>query len=180
MALSYFRSLRRFNREVYLYFAVMALMGFTIDGGIYSVLFNLYLVRLGHSLETIGLVNSAGLIAFACFSLPAGLLGGRWGSRRMMLAGLGMMLIGCSMLPLVEFVPPNRQVAWLIGANLLIFPGLSLYFVNTAPFIMGIIPPEERSAVFSVQVAVWALAGFTGSLIGGSLPRFFATLLNTS
>lgn len=180
MLFNYLGSLRQFNRDVYLYLAATALMGFTIDGGIYSVLFNLYLLRLGHGPELIGLVNSAGLIAFASFSLPAGLLGRRWGSRRMMVLGLYMMIIGCSLLPLAEFIPLNWQVSWLIVTYVLTFLGLALYFVNTAPFIMDLIAPEERSQVFSIQVALWALAGFTGSLVGGVLPRFFAALLNSS
>jgi MFS family permease len=180
MLLNYWYSLRRFNRDVYLYLIATALMGFTIDGGIYSVLFNLYLLRLGHGPELIGLVNSAGLITFASFSLPAGLLGSRWGGRRMMLAGLYLMIVGCSLLPFVEFMPLDWQVSWLIFTYVPTFLGLSLFFVNAAPFIMEVITPEERSQVFSVQVALWALAGFTGSLVGGFLPGFFATFLNSS
>ena len=48
MFADYVRALRGFNRNVRLYLFTTALLGFTIFGGIYPVLFNLYLLRLGH------------------------------------------------------------------------------------------------------------------------------------
>jgi MFS family permease len=177
---NYFFTIRQLNRNIHMYLIATALLGFTVDGGIYSVLFNLYLVRLGHDAEFIGTVNSAGLITFALLSLPAGMLGGRWGSRPVMITGLTLMLLGCSLLPLAEFVPTDWQAGGLIGTYILTFLGLALYFVNAAPFAMSATEPEKRSHVFSVQVALWSLAGFAGSLVGGILPRFFATLLNVS
>ena len=68
----------RFNRDVRLYLVTAGLVGFCWIG-IYLVLFNLYLLRLGYGPEFIGTVNAAGSLAYAVFSLPAGALGGRWG-----------------------------------------------------------------------------------------------------
>ena len=44
---------------------------------------------------------------------------------------------------------------------------------------MGATGPEERSYAFSMQMALWPLAGFAGSLVGGLLPGLFATLSRT-
>ena len=55
-----------------------------------------------------------------------------------------------------------------------------MYFVNTAPFVMTVTHQSERNHVFSVQAAVWSLAGFAGSLIGGFLPGLFAIYLGVS
>jgi len=180
MISNYIFTIRQFNHNIHMYLIATALLGFTVDGGIYSVLFNLYLLRLGHDPELIGMINSAALLTFAIFSLPAGMIGSRWGSRQVMIIGLTMMLVGCSLLPLAEFGPASWQVGWLIGSYVVAFLGLALYFVNAAPFAMSVAPPEERSHVFSVQVALWSLAGFAGSLVGGLLPSFFSSILDVS
>ncbi len=84
---SYLAALRGLHRNVRLYFVATALLGFSIDGGIYSVVFNLYLVRLGYGPEFIGVVNSVGLLVFALSSLPAGALGAGWAIGRWLLRG---------------------------------------------------------------------------------------------
>ena len=47
MIASYTRALRSYSRDVRFILLVSALMGFTIDGGIYPVVFNLYMLHRG-------------------------------------------------------------------------------------------------------------------------------------
>ena len=175
MITPYLRTVRSFNRDVHLFLISIGLVGFAFDGGIYTLLFNLYLLRLGHGPEFIGLLNGVGPLGFAFFSLLAGALGGRWGSRWTMLLGLSLMLIGCGSLPLAEFSPVTWQTGWLSFNFILIFCGLAMYLVNATPFLMEAATVKERTHVFSAQIAIFFLAGFTGSLVGGFLPGFFAT-----
>jgi len=51
-----------YNRQARIYFLAVIAMGFAIDG-VYTVLLNLYLLRLGYGTEFIGLVNAVGLLA---------------------------------------------------------------------------------------------------------------------
>ena len=44
----YVSKLRLLSRDIWLLLATSALLGFTVFGGIYSVLLNLYLLRLGY------------------------------------------------------------------------------------------------------------------------------------
>src|SRR5215210_5940548 len=104
ISVRYLHAFRSLNPTIALYFVTIAVIGFAIDGGIYAVLLNLFLVRLGYGPELIGLVNSAGTLTFALSSLPAGMLGERWGSRRMMLVGLGLLLAGCVLFPLADML----------------------------------------------------------------------------
>ena len=180
MAGAYLEKLRLFNRDVRLYLITAALLGFTVIGGIYPVLLNLYLLRLGYGPEFIGLVNAAFMLAFGGFCLPAGALGGRWGIRRMMTAGLCLTVAGCGLLPLAEFTPTALQAGWILGSYLLVGLGGALYVVNSNPFLMGTTRSEERNHAFSVQTALWPLAGFAGSLVGGLLPGLLATVLALS
>ena len=177
---TYLHILRDFNRDVRLYLITTMLIGLTVDGGVYTVLFNLYLLRLGYGPEFVGLVNGAGMLVFALFCLPAGTLSGRWGNRRMMIAELTLLLIGCGLLPFAESRTGNWQAGWLFITWCFAFIGFAVYFVNTAPFAMQVTHQSERNHVFSVQAALWSLAGFAGSLVGGFLPGIFAIYLGVS
>ena len=177
---TYLHVLRDFNRDVRLYLITTMLIGLTVDGGVYTVLFNLYLLRLGYGPEFIGLVNGSGMLVFALFCLPAGTLSGRLGNRRMMIAGLTLLLIGCGLLPFAEIHTGNWRAGWLFITWCFAFVGFAVYFVNTAPFAMKIAHQSERNHVFSVQAALWSLAGFAGSLVGGFLPGIFAIYLGVS
>ena len=173
-------TLRLFSHNVRLFLLTAFLVGFGFDGGIFSVLFNLYLLRLGYGAEAVGAINSGGLFAFAIFSLPAALFGNWWGVRRMILVGLGVMLLGVGLLPVAELWGGGWQQAGLTGAYTIIFMGMGLYFVNSAPFMMASTAPANRDHLFSVQTGLMATAAFLGSLIGGALPALFARLLGTT
>ena len=172
--------LRRFNRNVRLYLLSGALIGFTAAGGIYGVLLNLYLLRLGYGLELVGPVAAAGALSYAVFCLPAGALGRRWGSRRMMVLGMILIVLGNGVLPLAEFLPSPWQWKWLLATRALRALGFAFYMVNASPFLMSATGSEERTHVFSVQAALWPLSGFAGSLVGGFLPGLFASFLGVS
>jgi MFS family permease len=177
-------TLRLFSPNVRLFLFSAFLVGFGFDGGIFSVLFNLYLLRLGYGPEAVGAINSAGLFAFALFSLPAALFGNWWGVRRMILVGLGVLLLGAGLLPLAEMLGEMLGGGWqqvgLTGAYIVVFLGMSLYFVNSAPFMMASTAPANRDHLFSMQTGLMATAAFAGSLVGGALPALFAPMLGTT
>lgn len=175
--LNYVRTLRNLNRNVLLYLAATALLGFAFDGGVFSVLFNLYLLRLEFGPVFIGQVAAAGLLAFSFASLPAGSIGERFGYRATMVVGLVMIVGGGIFLPLSEIGPTSWISTGILTSYIIMFVGLGLYFVNAVPFLMSISNEDERTRAFSMQTALLALAAFTGSLAGGILPWIFATLL---
>lgn len=180
MLTSYLRTLRGFNADIRRYLLAISLIGFTVDGGMIAVVFNLYLLRLGYGPDAVGAVNSVGLIAFAINSMVAGALGQRWGNRRAMMLGLGIMMLAYLLLPLVEFLPGAWWTPWLFGTSILANVGISTYFVNTAPYLMAVAQPQERTHAISIQSALIALAAFVGSLIGGALPALFSGMLHLS
>ena len=177
---TYIQSVRLFNRDVRLFLVVATLFGFAIFGGIYPILLNLYLLRLGYGPEFIGLLNASGSLCIAIFCLPAGALGSRWGSRQVMIAGLLLLVAGNGLLPLAEFAPAGSRSPWLLATNLLGALGVALYIVNTSPYLMAVTGDAERNHAFSVQAALGTLAAFFGSLAGGFLPELIATVTHTS
>lgn len=173
-ARAYLQKLRLFNRDVRLYMITAVLIGLNWMG-IYAVLFNLYLLRLEYDLAFIGLVNAVAMLAYALFSLPGGFLGGRWGARPVMIMGFCLAVMGLALPPLAESLPGAWRAGWLVTTYPIGMLGAALFVVNADVYLMGATSPAERSYVFSVQVALWPLAGFAGSLIGGVLPRLLAT-----
>lgn len=175
-----FSHIRHFSRNTWLYLVTPALIGFTVFGGIYTLLLNLYLLRLGYGPEFVGTVNAAGFLSLSLFSLPVGELGARIGLRRAMLLGVSLMGAGFGLLPLVELTPLAWRPAWLLITFVVGYCGLTLHIVNSQPYLMAATSAQERNTVFAVQAALWPLAGFLGSLVGGVLPDWLGTLLGLS
>lgn len=181
---TYWQKLRRLNRDVRLYLVTRTLIGLTVRGGVYTVVLNLYLLRLGYGPELIGLVNGASSAVTAVLSLPLGALSsrsnGRFSARRAMIAGLLLATAGYGALPLAGGLPLAWQPAWLIAANGLTGLGMAFYLVNATPYLMDVTGKQERDHAFSLQSALWPLAAFAGSLIGGALPVLWSRAFSLS
>ena len=141
------------------------------------MLLNLYLLRLGYGPAVVGLVNGMGFVAYALFSLPAGALGARYGTRRMLQVGFVLAATGMGLLPAAQFLSGNVQVAWIVATYTLTSMGLDAYFVNSNPFMIQFTTPRERMYLYSLRVGMSPIAAFVGALVGGFLPETLARLL---
>lgn len=167
----------QYNQQARRFFFTIVALGFAVDG-VYAVLLNLYLLRLGYDTSFIGQVNAVGLMAFALTSLPAGILGARLSSTLMMRLGFGSLLIGTVGLPFVEFIPSGLQSIWLMATYAFILAGFSLFFVQGAPFLLSTVAEERKNSAFAMMTALLASAAFVGSLVGGNVPSLFVWLGN--
>jgi MFS family permease len=168
------------SRDLRLYLIASGLFGFVLFGGIYPLLYNLYLLRLGYQTEFIGLANATGAFSFALSSLPSGMLGGRWGSRFTMVVGICIAVVGYGLLSQAELVSPIWRDQFILITYSIGVMGIALFVVNGTPYLMAITSPAERAPVFAVQSALMPLSGFVGSLLGGILPGYLADILNIS
>lgn len=172
----YVQALRLFNRNVRIFILSALLLGFAFFG-IYAVLLNLYLLRLGYGPTVVGLVNGLGFVAYAVFSLPAGALGARFGTRRMLQVGFILAATGMGLLPAAQFLSGDLQVTWIAVAYTITSMGLDAYFVNSNPFMLQSTTPRERMYLYSLRVGMSPIAAFVGALVGGFLPGTLAKLL---
>jgi len=179
MATAYLAKWRLLRRDVILFLIAQTLLGIT-GVGINWVALNLYLLRLGFDPPFIGLVHAASMATWALLSLPAGVLGGRWGSRRAMIGGLVLSGGAWVLSSQAELIPTSLRPGWLLATCVLASVGMVLYFVNFAPFLMARTGLAERDHAFSAFVALEPLGGFAGSLLGGLLPGLFAGILGVS
>ncbi|MCB9102181.1 MAG: MFS transporter [Anaerolineales bacterium] len=173
MVARYLTTLSQISRDARLFLLTSALFGFAIFGGIYTTLFNLYLLRLGYQADFAGVVNGAGQMVLGLSAIPIGFLGRYLGSKRLLAAGLAAIALGFGLIPLAEFSPFPPAV-WIIVTHMIGQLGIGLYFVNAGPFLMRVTTPRERNYVYAINTALWPLAGFAGSLVGGFLPGVFA------
>jgi predicted MFS family arabinose efflux permease len=176
---TYVRTLALFNRNVWLFLSATAINGFAFFG-IYNLLLNLYLLRMGYGPEFIGWVNAVGPLAFGFGSIPAGIISQRWGSRRALIASYSIILVVFGLLPFAELMPARWQPFWIMVNYALAWLGATLFAVNGAPFMMASTTTTERNHAFALFAALSPVAGFLGNLVGGLLPGFFANTLSLS
>ena len=170
---------RRLGRDARL-FLVAAVVHAIAVMGIFGVLFNLYLLRLGYGPEFIGIANAAGMIAFGAFSLPAGMIAQAWGMRRSTLASLGLGVLAFGLLPLASSLPEAFRPGWLVALNAASSLSVGMFHVSMMPYLMATTGPLERNQAFSLRWAFYYVGSFGGSLLGGLLPPAFATVTGES
>ncbi len=142
--------------------------------GIYTLLLNLYLLRLDYDSAFIGLVNGIAPLVLAGASLPAGFITRRIGSRQAIIAGYLFIALGFMLLPLSPYLPQPIRGAWIVGSYALAWFCGSLVVVNSSPYIMATTKEDDRPHAFAIQSSLFPLFGFVGNLVGGFLPTLFA------
>ena len=170
---------RQLNRDTWLFLFAFGLVGFCLSNGIYSLLFNIYLLRLGYGPQFVGQVNAVNALAFALSSLPSSFIGSVLGNRRTMILGLSLASIGHALTALAEFVLLFVRNGYILSMNSLGLLGIAQYNVNGYFYLMGVSNSREHKHVFAVQAALFLLVVFAGSLVGGICIAFSPILPNS-
>jgi len=176
---NYWDTLKRFNRNIWYFLLAGAVHGFVFFG-IYALLLNLYLLRLGYESAFIGLVNGLGPLMLAVFSLPAGWVSRRLGSQRVMVWSYLLLVICFGLLPLSEWLPEVYRSSWIVSTYAIAWIGGAFLIVNFPPYLMAWTGDQERNYAFALQAGSLPVAGFLGNLVGGALPNLFASLSGVS
>jgi MFS family permease len=167
--LSYWQRLRGLNRNAKLY--LVSTIFRATSFGIWSLLFNLYLLSMGFDEAFIGLANTLYSAFSLICSLPAGLIADRIGRKRAMAVGfVGMTL---SRLGVAVFAQ-----GWQIAASSALFGIVGPLFLASIPaFLTENSTPRERAILFTVDWSLMSFFGFVGTTVGGYLPQSFAAAL---
>ncbi|GAA2073820.1 DHA2 family efflux MFS transporter permease subunit [Streptomyces albiaxialis] len=109
-------------------------------------------------------IVDAYVVVFAATMLPAGLLGDRFGRRRMLLAGLGVFLVGSLLGTLTD------SPEWVIVAR----AGMGLGAALISPLVLAVLPslftdPKERTKAIGAVTAAVAGGMPLGPIVGGWL-----------
>ncbi|WP_030929725.1 MFS transporter [Streptomyces sp. NRRL S-646] len=107
------------------------------------------------------------VVVFAALMLPAGLLGDRFGRRRMLIAGLGVFLAGSLVGALAG------DVNWVIAARAFMGIGGALITPLALSVLPSLFGPDERTKAVGIISAASALGLPLGPIIGGWLLNHF-------
>ncbi|WLW52580.1 DHA2 family efflux MFS transporter permease subunit [Streptomyces sp. YU58] len=145
--------------------ASMLTLGF--DTTILNVALPTMAADLGASTGEQQWMADAYIVVFAALMLPAGLLGDRFGRRRMLVAGLGVFLAASLLGALAQ------DVHWVIAARAVMGVGAAL----VTPLALSVLPtlfaPEERTKAVGIASAASALGLPLGPILGGWLLNHF-------
>ncbi len=144
--------------------------------GMQQLLKAIYVLRLGYGPEFMGLYFATGALSFSLASIPGGMLGARFGPRRMMILGALTMLGGAALLPVAEFIPTQARPVWLLSSQFVGACGWATFNVNQMTALMTFTNDENRKFSYSFRESLAGFGTFLGALIGGLLPAFFAAL----
>ncbi len=169
----------RLDKSSFRLLGTSALRVITIGGGIWSVLMNLYLLRLGYDARFIGILTGLTQIAVIGASLSVDKLSRRYSMKRVVMLSMYLMLISSLLFPLGELMG-GLSAWWFILMRMLSGIATGIYFPNFHPLLTVTTPTKQRQQAFSLNAALTPFGGFIGSLIGGWLPALFASLMSTT
>ena len=170
-ALSGFR-LREFNRNVQSFF----MYGVLINAGmaLFSLLFNLYLLRLSYQEDFIGLVASMAPLATGLLALPVGMLSDRFG-RKPFLVASGL-LLAISQLGACLMTSPTALLAFSFIGGI----ATSFIWVNHVPFLSDNAHSSRRAEALVIWSALQVAIRMLLSLAGGFMPGVMAYFIGAS
>ena len=170
-ALSRFR-LREFNRNVRLFFA----FGTSINAGmaLFSLLYNLYLLRLSYQEDFIGQVASMAPLASGLLALPTGILSDRLGRRPFLIAS--GLLLAISQLGLCLTTSSGALLAFSFVGGV----AMAFVWVNHVPFLSDNAHPARRAEALAIWSALQIIVRMLLSLIGGFMPGVMGYFLGLS
>ncbi|MEZ4729537.1 MAG: MFS transporter [Caldilineaceae bacterium] len=145
--------------------------------GIQMLLNVLYILRLGYSVEYVGLFNASGAFTYILSSLPAAAVGNRIGLRASMVLGGVITVLGLAILPAVEYVPATLHTSWPILSQIVLTVGWALISINQVPALMAVTTVQNRTSAYALNGVARGVGTFVGTIVGGFLPMIFAQLL---
>jgi MFS family permease len=163
-----FKIMGQLNRECRLYFVGIGMNG--ISQGIFMVVFNLYILSMGISTETLGGILSAGPFAQALGSVPIGFLMESIGFKTTFVVIYGVSSIAKLLQVITPSVPLMAVAAFTSGL------ALSGDFVVRLPFLAANTTPEQRTHVYSLSSIIYSVTIAVGSLLAGFIPSLFQAM----
>lgn len=169
---TYLSRVRAFTGNARLF--LLSLLFFGVAMGISQLLFNFYVLSLGHNEATLGNLVTARSLTSLLVALPMGYLTDRIGGKNAFL--IGYLAYGISMGMMLLF----PSVSMFIAMGVLQGVAQALSGVATGPFLMENSGPKERTYLFSLSSGLRMTATSIGEWLGGYLPGWAAGIIAVS
>lgn len=162
MKWDYIDKIKRFTQNSRLFLMYVFLTSLNL--GVYKVIFNLYIIRIGYSEEFLGILLAMTALGTGIFSFPAAVLCDRIGRKNTLL--MSCILMAFSMLLL--YTTEIKEL--LIIFSLLYGGATSLNIVTGSTFMLENSHPCERLHLFSVYQLLSTVSTMIGAFLGGYMP----------
>lgn len=168
----YIRRIGTFPRDIKL-FVLYALIVF-IGTGVFTLIFNLYLVELGFREDFIGEWSAIQTISMAVSATTMGTVLNRFGPWRAATVGLSLITLVTLAMALITQREALLALAVLNGV------ATSFLWNPVMPFILRYSPAHQRAHIAAFAFSVISLSTMIGSLLGGIAPGVYASIAGVS
>ncbi len=172
-------SLHDFSHDAKLLITVTGILAISFFG-LYALLRVIYVLRLGYGPEYVGIFSATGALTYMGMGVPSGALGARLGTRKAMLIGASIVVVGMILLPLTEFMPLVLRDGWPFFSQVVLTIGWSMCNVNLVPALMASTTEWNRNSAYALSSAFRETGTLVGTFVGGLLPGMFAGLFAQS
>lgn len=166
----YIRAVRGFQHDIRLFivYNLLANVGY----GVFQIVFNLYLLKLGMREDDIGAFSAAQTICMGFGGLTLGYLVNRHGSWRCVAAGFSVFVFASFFISFAEARITIFALSAIYGF------GLAFLFNTTMPFLLEWAARASRAHAAAVAFSTGSLSVTIGSLVGGFLPDLLGLILS--
>lgn len=138
-----------------------------IGYGIFSLLFNLYILQLGYDVDFIGYLTALNNIAVALMAIPSGFIIDRFGLKRPLVISYSLFILFTILLAI------NTNYFSLIIFNIALGFTFSIIMVIRNPFLTKFSTKVERTHLFGFAFGLLMIGSVIGNVIGGYFPKLF-------
>ncbi len=154
------------NARRYLLFVFLT----TLNVGIYGVIFNLYILKLGFKEDFLGMILSLSSASIGVFAIPAAFICDRLGRKDTLL--LSASLLSFSLLILYNTTSKELLAMFSIAYGM----ASALSLVTGATFLVENSTAYERMHLFSAYYIIYTFSTLAGNVVGGFLPSILTDL----
>lgn len=166
----YKSKIKSFSFNARLFLVSIFLISLSI--GIYEVIFNLYILKLGFKEDFLGFILSLVSISTGLFSIPASIICDKIGRKNT--------LVLSSFLLLVSFIFLFTTTSQIVLSISSVLYGIStaLKVVTSSTFMIENSSASERMHLFSMYHLFYTVAVMVGNFVGGFFPGFIINQIN--
>lgn len=170
--MGYIRSIKGYSSDIRLYLVYTLVANVAI--GVFSLVFNLYLLQIGLRENFIGAFNALHTIAIAATALSMGWMLNRFGVWKCVTYGTAAFIAASGALTVITSPAALLALAVVYGIT------TSFVFTPVMPFVVELTRSRQRAEVSALVFSLTSVSTVIGSLVGGWLPRILATLFDLS
>ncbi|AYK13910.1 MAG: MFS transporter [Methanosarcina flavescens] len=166
----YRAKLNGFSRNACLFLVYVFLISLSL--GIYEVIFNLYILRLGYREDFLGFMLSLVSVSTGLFAIPAAMFCDRAGRKNTLLLSCLLLLFSFSILYTTtsKFLLAFFSVVYGVSSSLKIVTAPTFMVENSTGY--------ERMHLFSMYYLLYTVGVMIGNFAGGNLPQIFISFLD--